>query len=219
MGWKQYFKIGSAEFKKYYDENRSWGDLRPIRIVFPDREVYGAGELFVDSPYLFSPKISHPIGVKTRVTVRLYFVAKANAPVGSRSFIGVVFYKNGETAKSTTGYDFHGFSISVSRSPTTTAAEEHTLTVEQDNNRVVFKLAESSIEAQFTDPLQSFALAVKTDSNTGIVIHEVVAEYYDQLEDMFNMMFNVMMIGMFAMMAVVFVSTFMRAFRGREERA
>ncbi|MEM4847119.1 MAG: hypothetical protein QW794_05115 [Thermosphaera sp.] len=215
MGWKVFYKIDESQFKRFYDELKRWGDLYPLRVITPEKTYYGCGAYKTNGTFRFSPKIQHPIGVKTRITIKYLFLAEANAPAGSSSSIGIVFYKNSETSKDPQGYDFHGVRVSLVSSPPSTHVEAKTLVVEQDNNKIVLVYDGKSSEYQLEPPLQSFAVAIQVDRYTGIAVYEVIGEYYDFIEDIFNMMFNVMMIAMFIVLGVTFVGAIIRAFRRR----
>ncbi|MEM2287900.1 MAG: hypothetical protein QW503_02310 [Sulfolobales archaeon] len=216
MGWKTFYKIDESQFKRFYDEAKRWGDLYPMKVITSEKEYYGCGAYKTNGTFKLSPKIQHPIGVKTRITIKYLFLAETNAPAGSSSSIGVVFYKNSETSKDPQGNDFHGVSVLLNTSPPSTHVEAKTLTVEQDNNKIVIVYDGKSSEYQLEPPLQSFAVAIRVDSYTGIAVYEVTGEYYDFIEDIFNMMFNVMMIMMFIIIGVTIVGMIIRAFRGRK---
>lgn len=217
MGWKKFYEITESNFRDMYNAGQSWGDMYLLKIIAGDKTYYCAGAYTSDTTFKFSPKIVHPVGVKTRITVKFLFLAKENAPVGSSSSIGIVFYKDGDTSKDPSGNDYHGIAISVVQPPPSIHIEEKTLVIEQENDKIKWSCDQAGGEAQLETPLQSFKLAIKIDSNTGIGILNVTAEYYDQIEDIFNMMFNLMIIMMFVMIGVMFLRMILGAFRGKKE--
>jgi beta-glucanase (GH16 family) len=241
VGWKQFFKMTTGDFKSYYDRAQSWGDLLPYRITIDTKEYYGAG--IIASPGEgqviggFSPKIAHLPGATTRITVKFIFYADANTPTSCTASILIVFYTNGDTAKDEQGYDAHGVEVSLTNVPGTNVADFHEFRVEQSGNKITWYGDGQKIgEATLSGNLQSFAFyvrstryyvvsesestvtqAVEPDAH-GIVIYEVTGEYYDQLEDMFNMITQVMFIMMFAMVGITLITTLFRAFGGRRRR-
>jgi hypothetical protein len=240
VGWKQFFKMTTSDFKSYYDRAQSWGDLVPYKITVDTTEYYGAG--IIASPgegqYIggLSPKIAHLPGATTRITVKFIFYADANTPTSCTASLLIVFYTNGDTAKDEEGYDAHGVEVRLTSVPGTNVADFHEFRVEQSGNKITWygdgqKLGEATLSGN----LQSFAFYVrstryrvvsesesKSESTAtqtvepdahGIVIYEITGEYYDQLEDMFNMITQIMFIMMFIMVGITLITTLFRAFR------
>ncbi len=223
MGWKQFYKISQSEFKKMYQGSQPWGTLAPWRVTIQGVEYYGAG--IIASPgayqeiYGLSPKISHPAGYNTRITVKFIFYADANEPLESASSIYIVFYVNSDTAKDESGYDAHGVDVWLINIPSTNIAELHEFKVEQSGNKITWYGDGQKLgEATLSGTLQSFALYVVTyrylamgrsiaepaqQDAHGIVIYEVIGEYYDKMEDIFNMITQVMMVMMFIMVGIM----------------
>jgi hypothetical protein len=242
VGWKQFFRITSGDFKSYFDRGQKWGDLDTFEVTVRGTKYYGAGlvELPAEGRAIggFSPKIAHVPGASTRINVKFMFYADANTPIGCATRLYIVFYTNGDTAKDDRGRDALGFELMVVRSPATTTVEFHEFRVEQSGNRVVWYLDGQKLdEVVLNGTLQSFVffvmliryrLASEATSSTeqseapapddayGIIIYEVTAEYYDWLEDVFSSITQVMVVMMFAMVGVTLITTLFRAFRVRE---
>ena len=220
MGWKQFFK------KTFEDEcvnGTFWGDLAPHTLNIDSESYYTVG--WVGSPigWLFSPKVQHPQGVKTRIRIVYFFYADANT-VGSAS-LGIVFYKDGDTAKDPDGHDLHGVSHSLDIGVANNFAERHEFVMEYDGtNKIAWyvdgnKIDETTIEL----PLVSFKVAVAVNEaingEIGILVHEVVGEYYDQWEDWINSIVGMMQWILPLMLVMMFVPMLVSVFRteGKKE--
>jgi hypothetical protein len=208
---------------------QEWGDLSPYRVVINSAEYYGAG--IVASPGVgegvkgFSPKITHPSGYNTRITVKVIAYADPQEPAYSAGELLIVFYTNGDTAKSPEGYDAHGFRIWLDNPTDSPFAQLIEFRVEQSGNRIALyvngsKLDETYLQgtlASFSILVQSVRYAVASEStNTdahGLIIYEVVGEYYDQWEDLFNTMTQIMFIMMFITLGVTLFTSVFKAFR------
>jgi hypothetical protein len=235
VGWKQFYKISSSDFKSYYDKAQKWGDLYPVKIIIGTTEYYGAGIVGSPDPGQviggLSPKIAHVAGATTRITAKFIFYADANTPTSCTASILIVFYTNGDTAKDQQGYDAHGCEVTLSSVPSTNIAELHEFKVEQSGNKITWYADGQKLgEAVLNGVLQSFAFYVKSvryyvmseaESNVaraevqdahGIVIYEVTGEYYDQWEDVFNMMTQIMFITMFIMICIMIFTMMTRMF-------
>jgi len=218
MGWKQYYR---KTFEQEYENVQNWGDLSPIKLTIGTDVYYTVGYTGAPAGWKFSPKIQHPQGVKTRITVRYFFWVQQGA-VGKAS-IGIVFYKNDETSKDPSGYDLHGASHSLSSAPSANFAEKHELVMEYDGgNKITYsvdgqKLGETTLEL----PLVNFKIAVATDQATngdvGILIYEVVAEYYDQWEDWINQIYGIMQWMIPLMIVMMIVPMIVSALRPRKK--
>jgi hypothetical protein len=198
-------------------------------VVIDGAEYYGAGlvsSLDVGQESSgFSPKISHPVGVDTRITIKLIAYADALEPIGSYSHLYIVFYVNSETAKDPEGYDAFGFRIALDNPNDYAIAALLEFRVEQTSNKITLYVNDTKIvEAQLTGPLASFKLLIRnaryqltsesaSSDAHGIVIYEVVAEYYDRWEDLFNTMTQVMLITMFITLGVTLFTSVLRAVR------
>ena len=242
VGWKQFFRITSGDFKQYYDKAQKWGDLYPFEVTVGGTKLYGAGLAGLPAEGQavggFSPKIIHVPGARTRITVKFIFHVDANTPYGCAARLYVVFYTNGETAKDDYGNDAFGFEISLPYSPTTNVTEFHEFRVEQSGNNIAWYVDGNKLdEAKLNGTLQSFSfyimlihykVASEAGQSTqtpvpgdayGIVIYEITAEYYDWLEDVFNTITQVMFVAMFIMVGVTLFTTLFRAFRVERRRA
>jgi hypothetical protein len=217
MGWKTFFAIGQKEFRNNWIMYRKWGSLDPYKINVSGVDYYGAGIIAspqeLQSIYGESPKIEHPAGAKTRITVKFIHHADAGEPSTAASQMFICFYTNGDTAKDDDGKDLHGFHIMLNSTPSQNIDELRTFVVEQENNTITtyldgqklgtYKLngelrrfslfvvstryrVESAGEASAEQPSQASAEKLAQDAH-GIVIYEVKAEVYDFLEDMFGM--------------------------------
>jgi hypothetical protein len=237
MGWKTYYTIGQKEFKNNWIMYRKWGSLDPYKITVSGTDYYGAG--IIASPpelgvvYGESPKIEHPAGAKTRITVKFIHHVDAGEPLVPASILFICFYTNGDTAKNEKGKDLHGFALYLNDVPSNNIDELRTFVVEQENNTITtyvdgqkldtiklngelryFTLfvvstrwrRESAGEASAEQPSQASAEKLAQDAH-GIVIYEVKAEVYDFLEDMFGMINQVMYL-MVPLMVVPMVLNF-----------
>jgi hypothetical protein len=230
VGWKVFYKVSQEDFKRMYEQAQGWGDLTPYRVVVDGAEYYGAGlvsSLDVgQEAWGYSPKISHPVGVNTRITVKLIAYADALEPIGSYSHLYIVFYVNAETAKDPEGYEAFGFRIALDNPYDYAIAGLLEFRVEQSNNKITLYVNNAKVgEAQLTGPLASFRLLVHNaryqvasgsaslDAH-GIIIYEVVAEYYDMWEDLFNMITQIMFITMFITLGVTLFTSVFKAVRG-----
>ena len=221
MGWKAFFR---KTFEEEWENNRNWGDLAPYKVSIGDNEYYGVGYIGTISDWLLSPKIQHPQGVRTRIRIKYIFWVDANA-TGSAT-IAIIFYKNSETSRDPEGYDIHGVSNTLTAPSSTNFAQEKEFVIEYDGgNKIIIsadgeKLGETTLEL----PLASFVVCMRTDQaldgNVGIIVYEVVAEYYDQWEDWINQIYGIMqwMIPvMFVIMLVVMVVSAFRSGKKEEE--
>jgi len=219
MGWKQYYY---KTFEEEYNNAQNWGDLTPFRLTIGTDVYYAVGYTGAPAGWKLSPKIQHPQGVKTRITVRYIFWVEANAT--GKAGIGIVFYKDGDTAKDPDGNDLHGASHSLATAPSANFAEKRELVMEYDgSNKITYyvdgqKLNEATLEL----PLVNFSVAVATDEanngDVGILIYEVIAEYYDQWEDWINQIYGIMQWMMPLMIVIMMVPMLVSAFRPREKK-
>jgi hypothetical protein len=236
VGWKQFYRITSSEFKSYYDRAQKWGGLEPYKVVIGPAEYYGVG--LIKSPaegqsvWALSPKIQHVSGAQTRITVKFIFYADAGTPLGCVGIIYIVFYTNGDTAKDPQGRDAFGVMLSLATVPGRNVAELHELTVEQSNNRIALYLDGNRLgETTLSGVLQSFALLVEVaryrvasepssaqdtaQDAHGIMIYEIIGEYYDVWEDMFRTMAQMIHVAMFIAIGVMLLITVFKAFTSR----
>jgi len=237
VGWKQFYRITSSDFKSYYDRAQKWGGLEPYKVVIGPAEYYGVG--LIRSPeegqsiWALSPKTQHVPGAQTRITVKLIFYADAGTPLGCVGNIYIVFYTNGDTAKDPQGGDAFGVGLGLDTVPGYNVAVLHEFTVEQSNNKIVLYLDGQKLgETTLSGVLQSFALLVEVvryrvaseaepsvaQDAHGIVIYEVVGEYYDVWEDMFRTMAQMIHVAMFIAIGVMLLITVLRVFMSRRER-
>ena len=206
MGWKTYYMIGQKEFRDNWIMYRNWGSLEPFKITISGVDYYGAGIVAspgeLQSVYGESPRIEHPAGVKTRITVKFIHHVDAGEPLQPSSQLFICFYTNGDTAKDYQGYDLHGFQLKLYSVPSQNIDELRTFVVEQENNTITYYIDGQKLgSAKLNGELKSFSLFVvstryrvesageasaENDAH-GIVIYEVEAQLYDYLEDMFAM--------------------------------
>jgi hypothetical protein len=209
MGWKTYFTIGQKEFRNNWIMYLKWGSLDPFKITVSGVEYYGAGiiasPLELESVHGESPKIEHPVGAKTRITVKFIHHADAGEPSLSASQLFICFYTNGDTAKDDQGKDLHGFHLVLYNPPSDNIDELRTFVVEQENNTITTYLDGQKLGTyKLNGELRYFTLFVvstryraesageasaeqSAQDAHGIVIYEIKAEVYDFLEDMFGM--------------------------------
>jgi hypothetical protein len=237
VGWKQFYRIASSDFKSYYDRAQRWGGLEPYKVVIGPAEYYGAG--LIRSPaegqsiLASSPKIQHVPGARTRITVKLIFYADAGTPLGCVASIYIMFYTNGDTAKDPQGNNAFGARLGLATVPGHNVAGLHEFTVEQSNNKIVLYLDGQRLgETTLSGVLQSFVLLVEVaryrvaseaeasvaQDAHGIVIYEVTGEYYDVWEDMFRTMAQMIHVAMFIAIGVMLLIMVFRAFIPRRER-
>lgn len=218
MGWKTFFY---KTFKEEYDQAKTWGDLIPYKLIVGTTEYYVVGYVGAPAGFKLSPKIQHPQGVKTRITVKYFFWVQQNA-TGSAD-IYIVFYKNGETSKDPSGADAHGARHTLSTPPTGNFAEQHSIVFEYDGYNTLTwsvdgkNLGNTTLEV----PLTSFKLAITTSQasggDVGILIYEVSGEYYDVWEDLINQMHSMMRWMIPIMFILMFVPLIISIFRGGKE--
>jgi len=223
MGWKTFYHVDEAFFKKLYDENKLWGELYTIKILIAGAEHYGAGVISSSpTPFMQSPKVVMVYGLlakKARVKVKLYAVAGSNSEgVVSIGFVG---YKDDATCKDEHGYDYHGASIALHNPATTAAFEDFELLVEVDGNIIKLSTNGTDLGAYRLDSApQSFTIACRVESVAaglvGVVVVGVSAEYYDLMEDVMAQMMSMMSAMMWAVLAVMVVSLIVSAVKGRK---
>lgn len=221
MGWREFFR---KTFEREVRENRSWGEMQPVKLVFDGEEHYTVGCMSSAPATRFSPRIQHPQGVRTRIVVRYFFFAQQGAT--GRGAIAVVFYKDGDTAKDPDGHDLHGAAHTLSAAPETNFAEPHEFVVECDGGRIRYGVDGRTLsEVALEQPLASFAIVAMVEEasggDVGILIREVVAEYYDFWEDVMGMLVGAvqwMVPVMLVIMVVVLVVSVLRGRGGRVAR-
>ena len=221
MGWKTLYSVDESFFRDLYSRGEKWGDLTPYNVYVDSEEHYGAG-VITGEPVRFqeSPRIQHAVG-KTRITIDFVFFCSADAHGEAR--IGIVFFKDGESAKDPQGADWHGVAYIIDSAPGSDIADKHQMVVEQENGRVVIRVdGEKMMEFQLELPLSSFAVDIDIPeasgtlySGIGIVVTGVRAEYYDWMEDVVKQMTTMMYIMMWVTMIVTMISLVVKVFRGR----
>lgn len=221
MGWKTLYSMTESNFRDLYSRGEKWGDLDPYRVVIDGEEHYGAGVIAIEPVrFQMSPKIQHTYG-KTRITIEYIFYCYSDAY--GEADIGVVFYKNDETSKDSTGADFHGIGHVVSSEPGYNIATKHRLVVEQENGTIRLLSDDEEVGTwTLEQPLTSLKIAIDIpqasgspyDSGIGIIVTSVKVEYYDWMEDVVNQMTFAMNIMMWVMLVVGIISMVIKAFRG-----
>jgi len=232
MGWRQFYKITSDDFKQMFGSQR-WGDLDVWGIVFGGQTVYGAGYLTSLSTGQvkggFSPKIQVPAGAQLRITIKFYIYGDAGVSIEYSGGPFISFFSDGSQLSDSKGNTGFGASLRFSTSPTSNTAVQHELRLEYSGGKIVWYLDSNKLdETTISGTPQSFAIWVQITRYTivsesgepaeaqpqfGVCVYEVTGEYYDALEDMFNMMTQVMLIMMFVMMGIMFFRLFFGAFR------
>jgi len=165
MGWKEYYR---KTFESEVQNAQNWGDLAPYQVTVSGT-TYDTVGVYSGSPtgYKFSPDIQHPQGVRTRIRIKYIFFVDAGAT--GKATLGIVYYKDGDTAKDPNGYDLHGVSHSLSTAPSSNLAEIHEFIMEYDGgNKITWyvdgkKLNETTLEL----PLTKFKVALAVDSASG----------------------------------------------------
>lgn len=220
MGWKTFFH---KTFEQEFSENKNWGDFAPLVLWVGDKTYYCVGFHNAASDWKYSPKIGHPQGVKTRIRIK-YFVWISADSYGKTS-IGIVYYKDGETAKDPQGYDIHGVAYEYDTPASENISEEKELVFEYDgaNKITIYHNGEKFGEVTLEIPLTSFAIAIKVDEaygnqDVGILIYEVSGEYYDQWEDIVNMIYGVMQWMMPLMIVLMIIPLIVSALRPSKKK-
>jgi len=221
VGWKQYFR---KTFDEEVEAGTRWGDLEPYQVTHEGKTYNTVGFVGTSSQLLFSPKIQHPQGVRTRITIKYFFWVQQGAT--GRATLYIVFYKDAETSKNPDGHDLFGVEHSIGTAPETSTAFEHEFVMEYDGtNKIVWyvdgrKLGETTLEV----PLVNFAVVLRIEEasggTVGILIYEVAAEYYDVWEDWFNMIYSAvqwMVPIMMVVMIVPMIISIIRAPSKKEE--
>ena len=221
MGWKQYLNI------TFPDCQNAWGDMSPIRIIFPDREVCTRGVLTSSSnDFRESPKNAMYGAAKIRIRVKYYVIFEAGQYGSVALYLSI--WENDNRKKFNNQYELVGVAHALNSPQSNNIIEEReaifefegaTMTVYVDGQ----KLASYSIEV----PITHFSLWAATrdlygsTGRAGIAIEQVIGEYYDQWEDfmaqfmgMFQMMLPLMIIFMFLPMVI----GLFRGLAGRRER-
>ncbi|CCG27834.1 hypothetical protein [Alphaspiravirus yamagawaense] len=213
MGWKQYLSI------TFPDCDSSWGDLQPIRIIFPDREVCTRGVLTDSSNvYRESPKNVMYGASKVRIRVKYYVIFEAGQYGNVAIYIST--WENDTRKKFNGQYELVGIlhSLDSPRSYNVIEEREAVFEFEGATMRIYVdgqELASYTIDA----PLTHFSLCAATKElygstgRAGVAIEQVVGEYYDQFEDMiaqFMSIFNVMIPMMFIIMMLPMVISLFR---------
>ena len=232
LGWRQFYKITSDNFGQMFGSQK-WGDLDVWGITFGNQTVYGAGYLTSLSTGQsiggFSPKIQVPAGAQLRITIKFYIYGDANVSIEYSGGPFVSFFDDGNLLKDAKGYTGFGAALRFNTSPTSNTAVQHELRLEYSGGKIVWYLDSNKLnETTISGTPQSFAIWVQISRYTivsgsgepaeaqpqfGVCVYEVTGEYYDALEDMFNMMTQVMLIMMFVMMGIMFFRLFFGAFR------
>jgi hypothetical protein len=219
MGWKQFFKITSSDFAALYNAGQSWGQLFTYRWIVDSQTVYGAGYYSNSEMLGESPKIRityQAFGSKlARITVKFLIVADPSSS-GSVA-IALFMKKDDEWAASAMPAISISFSnptqnYTASLSQLTWVINEKTLTIYDANGN---KLTDFTLE----DYAQSFTVFVHVTPSSGwigLVVYEVVGEYYDQLEDLMNQIMSMMNVMMWVLLAVTIISAIIAVFRKRK---
>ena len=219
MGWKQFFH---KTFKVNWDTGEPWGDLELYKITLDGQDYYCVGRASsTPTDWLYSPKIQHPQGVRTRITVR--YIYWCGAGVTGKVAIGIVFYKDGDSCKNPEGYDIHGVSIAMLEPPAENIADTKEFAVEYDGTNKITLYSDGSKVGDVTleVPLVSFKITIKIDEanggDIGILIYEVIGEYYDQWEDWINQIYGIMQWMIPLMIVMMIVPMIVSALRTRKK--
>ena len=220
MGWKQFFH---KTFKENWDAGEPWGDLELYKITLDGQDYYCAGHAsLTPTDWLYSPKVQHPQGVRTRITVRYIFWCSAG--VTGKAGIGIIFFKDGDSCKDPDGYDIHGVSTIVLEPPAENLADTKEFVVEYDGTNKITLYSDGSKVADviLEVPLVSFKVAIKIEEasgggDIGILIYEVIGEYYDQWEDLINQIYGIMQWMIPLMLVMMIIPAIVGIFKGKKK--
>jgi len=236
VGWKQFFKMTSSDFKTYHEQQKKWGDLIPIKITLDSNVYYTVG--LYGMPGVgkeitgHTPRIVCPLGAQLRITVKLIFFMEAGTPLSCEGAIFIFPYKNGELATDA-GY---GVTFPVKQTPSVNTGELHEFVVEMSGNQLTIILDKNKlVPVPLNAPVQSFDLLLalrryyvasesaekpvgsQQQDGFSLSIYEIIGEYYDQWEDFFNMITQVLYISMFIMIGIMLVTMVIRMFRSKKK--
>jgi len=185
MSWAVFYKIDSSTFKDLYTKGQTWGDLAIMKLTVGGTEIYGAGVYGAEAtPVRLSPKVGISYGAplkKARITINALALADANSD-------GVVAlslwaWKNDELTVAPGQYGIFVSTVPLSNQNPYTLTRKVTMVVEIDGNTVHVTLDGSDLGTYTLDAVPtSFSVGVIIQSVTagsvGIVITEVIGEYY-----------------------------------------
>jgi hypothetical protein len=234
VGWKQFFKMTSDNFKSYFDNAQRWGDLIPIKITLGDKVYYTVG-LYGMPPEGseitgYTPRIACPWATQLRITVKLIFLIEAGTPLGCEGAIFIFPYKNGDLATNA-GY---GYTFPVKQTPNVNVGELHEFVVEISGNQLIITVDGARLSpVPLNPPVQSFSLLLalrryymmsepaerpvepQQQDGLALAIYEIIGEYYDQWEDLFSMMAQMIHVAMFIAIGVMLLITVFKVFTSR----
>lgn len=229
MGWKKYYEMTSEKFQELYALGEKWGNLDVKKV-----EIYGDGEVYYGAGFYINTDVSLTEGPKipnyqpafffgrskTRVKAKVIIILDPGASAEVCAFIA--YYKNGEYSGTEGGGTHFGVCYLAENTSTSTVADVHEIEFVQESDKVAVYSDGSKVgEVTFNTPLTSFALAL-SQSNVaggyvGILITDVVAEYYDFFEDFLVSMSGMMSQMMGFMLMMMVVGLLIRAFTRREK--
>ena len=185
MSWAVFYKIDNSTFKDLYIKGQKWGDLAIIKLTVDSTEIYGAGVHGAEATYLqLSPKVEINYGAlfkKARITINALALADAN----SDGIVVLSFWtwKNDELTVAPGQYGIFVSTIPLSNQNPYTLTRKVTMVVEIDGNTVHVTSNGSDLGTYTLDAIPtSFSVGViiqkVTAGSVGIVITEVIGEYY-----------------------------------------
>jgi hypothetical protein len=222
MGWKTIYSITQKDFQNMYNAGQyNWGDHSIFSITYSSQTIWGAGKYAQSSsPPMFSPKLPHKPGYKTRITIKFFAIWETN--VTGEVDVGVVFFKDGDSCRDPNGNNYiYGLDrVEVTSHPDYGAF--HTVVIEQENNTVTITIdGKDPRSTSFDPPLNTVTVVARfvdvvapsTDVFIGYLITDVTVEYYDVWEDIMNQITSMMNMMIWIMIAVVGISLFVRLFK------
>ena len=219
MGWKEFCRITSSDFQAMYNAGQAWGQLYPYRWTVEGKDIYGAGLYSRETRMGESPKIRiayQVFGSKiARITVRYLIVADPNS--SGDATIALIMKKDDEWSAPS----MPAVGIGISNPSTSYVASTSTLVweINEKTLRIYDEKGNKIWDFTLSDYAQSFTVFIRIAPSAGwigLVVYEVVGEYYDQMEDIMNQVMNMMNIMMWVMLAVVIISAIISMFRGRK---
>lgn len=197
MGWITYFNIDN--FRKYYVEAKTWGEMVPFAVYIAGQTFYAVG-VYGDKPSVkMSPGIDiryfYPPKIRIDLTALFYGSKGSSANTG----IGVVFYKGANTVKDENGNDLFGIKSSWRELPDDSYSL-HDVEFELDIATRELKWYADGEQIDVTrlndvpDSLRIVAFATDVNGTVGAGITKISVSYYDMFGDIMGQMINVIQI-------------------------
>jgi len=185
MSWTTFYKVDSSTFKDLYTKGQTWGDMAIRKLTVDSSEIYGAGVYGAEATYLqMSPKIEINYGAplkKARITINAVALADANS--NGVVVLSLWTWKNDELTIAPGQYGIFVSTISLSNQNPYTLTKKVTMVIEIDENTVHVTSNGSDLGTYTLDAIPvSFSVGViiqdVTAGSVGIVVTEVIGEYY-----------------------------------------